>query len=371
MKKFLSLILVVVITLTISACGNGGKASNGNASNSQEYVIEHTGKKISGEITGASAFSEGLAFVCVNDDKEKTYCINKEGYIVFELNFRVVDGMGKIDSKFINGLAKVGEGICDTKGKVTMPADVGVTTFCDIALEGGYIVAEKVTSDFESSKKELGVMNTKLEWIVNPKESIYNATGGISMIPDNTQCFYYNDYFYFEDTQKYLNLTTGEIKEQLDSFPSKQWVNSDKNFYDYENKEMLNLESNLTINMPAGSRFVDGKAPVRFINNETNKYYFTMIDENGKFLFDPVETIAFQNFVFDGDKILILDQSINPKTIVCYSAEGKQLGSIDTESIVKNHSFSCYISEDVILLKAARNFKYTYYYYNCDFTQLF
>lgn len=214
-------------------------------------------------------------------------------------------------------------------------------------------------------------MNTKFEWIVNPKESIYNATGGISMIPDNTQSFYYNDFFYFEDTQKYLNLTTGDIKDQLDSFPSKQWVNSDKNFYDYDNNEMLNLESNLTINMPAGSRFVDGKAPVRFINNETNKYYFTMIDEDGKFLFDPVETIAFQNFVFDGDKILILDQSINPKTIVCYSAEGKQLGMIETESIVKNHSFSCCISEDVILLKAARNFKYTHYYYNCDFTQLF
>ena len=371
MKKIVSLILVLGICLSFSACGSKENATNSSDVNSQVTEIEHTGKKIDGEITGASIFSEGLAFVCLNGDKEKTYCINNDGYIVFELDFRVVDSTGEIDSKFINGLAKVGEGICDTKGNITMPTDVGATAFCDIALDGGYIIVEKITSDFESSTKELGVMNTKFEWIIKPSEELYNITGGISMIPDNTQCFYYDGYFYFEDSQKYLNLKTGEIKDTVDSFPSKQWVNTDKCFYDYNNNEMLNLENNATINMPAGSGFVNGKSPIRFINKETNKYYFTLIDEKGEFLFEPATTIAFQNFVFDGESVLVLDQSINPKTIASYSIDGQLLGQIETETIVKNHSFSCYVNEGVILLKAGRNFNYTHYYYNMDFTPLF
>ena len=371
LKKLLSIMFGVVILLTITACANNEGISNIDGVNSQESAIEHTGEKINGEITGASNFSEGLAFVCVNGNKEKTYCINTEGYVVFELDFRAVNAMGKIESRFVNGLAKVGEGLCDTKGRITMPADVGATAFCDIALDGGYIIAERVTSDFESSKKELGVLNTSFEWVINPSEEIYNATGGISMIPNSTQCFYYDDYFYFEDTNKYLNLKTGEIENKIDVFPSERWVNSDKNFYDYYNTEMLSLESNKTINMPSGSDFKNGKAPVRFINQETNKYYFTVINEKGEFLFEPIETIAFQNFVFDGENILALDQSINPKKIVSYNINGQLLGQIETETIAKNNSFSCYVNDGVVLLNAGRNSNYTCYYYNTDFTPLF
>lgn len=381
MKKILALILVVAALLAMTACGGESNVANPDnntdvttttgGSGVQDVVIEHTGKKIEGKITGASVYSEGLAFVSVDNNKDKTYCINEEGYIVFELDFRTVDAMGKIYSRFVNGLALVGDAICDTKGNLTMPEDVGATTFCDIALEGGYIVAEKITSDYSSSKKELGVMNTKFEWVVNPSEDLYNITGGVSMIATSNNCFYYNDYFYFEGTKVYLNLKTGETTEQIDNFPSSQWMGSYKGFYDLNNNEMLNLESYETLNMAIGSSFIGGKAPVRFINTETNKYYFTVINEAGEFLFEPIETIKFEKFVYDGETILVLSNAVSAKTIVSYNLQGEKLGQIDTDTVATNHNFTCRLNDGIVVLNGGSNFKYVNYYYNTDFTSLF
>ena len=88
-------------------------------------------------------------------------------------------------------------------------------------------------------------------------------------------------------------------------------------------------------------------------------------------LFEPIETISFQNFVFDGTHLLLLDQAINPKKIQCYSVDGKLLGEINTESISMNTSFSCHISNDVIFLVGGKNFNYECYFFNADFTELF
>ena len=379
MKKIVALLLVITLIASSSlGCGRKGETDTQVHENSdnvvpdaEEQTVEHTGIKISGDITGASAFSEGLALVALNGDKEKTYCINKEGYIVFEIDVRSVDATGEITGKFENGLALVGDVFCDAKGKVTTPEDVGATAFSDLALKNGYILAERVISDYSSAKKELGVMDTNFQWIVEPTEVLYNATNGISMIPATTESFCFGDYAYFDSTQKYVNLKTGKVTDSLGEFPSDQWLNSQNAFYDLDNNVMLDLSEHQTIDMPAGSRFINGKAPVRFINRETNKYYFTLVDENGQFAFEPIETTFFQNFVYDGNNILLLDQAIGPKKIRSYDLKGTMLGELNTESVAKNALVTCDVRENVIVLIAGRNFKYTCFYYNSDFTKLF
>lgn len=400
MKKVLVLVLSVTLLLTMVACGNGASEQNRkNATKeqtdgeqdiaekekigeqdqkSESEEIEHTGKKIDGEITRASVFSEGLAFVNVNGNKEKAYCINKEGYIVFELDFELDGLFGELYSKFVNGFAKVGEGICDKKGKVTMPSDVGATKFSDCALEGGYILAEKITSDYSSSKMELGVLNTDFEWIVQPSEEIYNATGGLGL-PRFNHCYYYNDYFFFEkdyryDTYEvsgvYLNLKTGELQDQIDVVPSSTWQagGDTPNFFDYGGNVVLNLETYNTIEHVEGTKFINGKAPIRFFNSA---YYFTMINEKGEFLFEPVETIQNHLVAYDGETVLIADDILNAKKFACYDTSGNLLGQIDSETIATDKGITCDISDGVIVLRVGGNTRYDCYFFTTDFAPLF
>lgn len=65
---------------------------------------------------------------------------------------------------FQNGLMLFNGNIYDKSGKVTTPESLGVTSF--IKWDGTYLLAEKITSDYASTKKELGVLNKTLEWVL-------------------------------------------------------------------------------------------------------------------------------------------------------------------------------------------------------------
>ena len=380
LRKLTSLTLLLVLLLSIVACANNSNPqtqqdSTSSSTGETNQTPQHTEKKISGNITAASVFSEGLAFVTMQENEEITYCINQEGYIVFELD--VAAGvLGEIRGTFVNGLALIDGGLCDKTGKITYPEDVGATAFSDLALDGNYIIAERITSDYNSSKKELGVMNTSFEWVLEPTEELYIATGGISDIPLNTSCFYNNGWFYFDETKKYLNLSTGEISEAVNqALPSKQWRGYDNSFYDYDGNVMLDLSRYNTLQLASYCNFVNGfingKAPVRFINTETNKYYFSLIDEQGELLFEPVETIKFDAFDYDGEHILVIDYMLNPKEIQCFDTQGNLLGQINLDTISKNKAWECTVSDGIICLSAGYNFNYTCYYLKTDMSPLF
>jgi len=405
MKRIITFILALMLLLSITACADRQSASDDkqSASNDKQSVsddnqntsdgkqdvsadndagtsendeIKHTGKKVSGEITGASVFSEGLAFVCLDGNKEKTYCINKEGYIVFELDKKLVVN-GEINAKFINGHALVDGGICDTKGKIIYPEDVGATEFYDIALEGGYIVAEKTTADYSSSRFELGVLNFDFEWVIQPSEEIYNIVKEdlrfITVL--NTKSYYYKDFVYFEMCQKYLNLKTGEVSEIAEiELPSHMWQRyTDNTYRDYEENILLDLSEHKNVSLAYGSTFVNGKAPILFHNQEAKKYYFTVIDECGTFLFEPVEIINAANvgkFVFDGKNILITNSATSIDRIWSYNIDGEYLGCQEPKTL-GYMSYSCVIFDSVILVKGGYNYSHKCYYFNTDLTPLF
>lgn len=367
MKKFFCIALIVVLCICCSACG-GGEFTNDTSNRLDTSGVKHTGKKIDGEIIAASDFSEGLAFVELSKDKGKTYCINKDGNIVFDLDIDLSIN-GDIYATFINGLAYVNEGFCDTSGKVIKPADVGATNFKYVTLSAGYIIAEVITSDYSDTNKKLGVLNTKFEWTVEPSENLYNEFAdeyGYIQIDNaiNTPDYTDGDLYHNDALKKTLNLKTGEIikdEEKTGTPNSSVWVlgYGDRRYTGYflpdesthlsEDKLILDLTKNGVVY--SATSFVNGKAAIVYHNADANKYYVTMIDETGKHLFEPVETKC-RSVQTDGKYILVTDASVGTADYAeVFNEKGEKTGEKDVSEDT-SMSYNFYLSDGVVLVRA-------------------
>lgn len=396
MKRALALVGVLAIVLGLSACGSSGagqersgSADTTTLSDRQEpatdgTAVSDTGVKLEGTITAASDFSEGLAFVSVDGNKNVTYCINKQGNIVFTLNEKLAIN-GTIDATFVNGLAysDVLGAFCDVTGKLTKPADVGATAFYTCALSEGYILAESVLSDYSSTQKRLGVMNTSFEWVVEPTTELYDqfttTYGSLAFSGTSNACI--NGFVYAKSVGRYLELKTGAVTDSVDgAWPSSQWQSlyTDKKLYSPTEQVMLDLSGYENLSSYNSIQFVDGKAAVLFYNAEAKTGFFTLINEAGELLFDPVQTaIPADNVLnggyrvsYDGQYVLFTNCSGSNAQAECYDANGTRLGTLSAESM-KYASYSFSLSDGIICLEGAYNFQYTFQYYSPDFTPLF
>ncbi len=376
MKKFAALLLAVLLAFSLFSCTTNSSTAP-----------RHTGKKLAGQITGASSFSDGLAFVSIDENEEKTYCINKKGYIVFELD-KDLTVMGDIYNRFINGYALVENGICNTKGKIVYPQDVGATTFYGIALEGGYILTEKVTSDYQNTRKELGVMNTDFKWVLEPSEDLYNEVGDSLFETSalNTESFYSDGFIYFAEVKKFLDVKTGELLDPISvEQPSNTWQIYRKSMYDIQyvdlNEEVM-VDLSEHDNITNVTQFVNDKAAVLFYNKSARKHYFTVIDTSGTFLFEPVETQPFESIdsygiaslEFNGECIVISNDlglgSCNH--IQSYNSKGEFMGELKTSTLpYSNYMYSWEFKDNVISVRGGYGSSHCFYYYNPDFTPLF
>lgn len=365
MRKILAMILTLAIIL-VSFCGCGSRTQTIETPNGEKIVIESTGKKIDGEFSAASVFSEGLAFVERAAEKGKTYCIDKSGNIIFDLDIDLSVN-GDISASFTNGLAYVKEGFCDTSGKVTKPADVGATTFHYVAtLKSGYLLAEVVTADYANTVKKLGVLNTKFEWTVEPSEKLYNEfanENGYSKIDSalNTSDYMIGDWYCNAALDKALNVKTGEVtteKEKLGQPTSCEWALSYNGEsyvgYAFPGKSTDGLDKKLTVdlsergNICAATSFVNGKAAIVYHNTAAKTYYVTMIDEEGNHLFEPVETKG-SSVQTDGEYILVEKDDYAE----IFNDKGEKIGEIDV-SADTSKSYSLQLSDGVILVIGGR-----------------
>lgn len=374
MKKFFVILLSFAMLFSFSGCGEGKTKNVGG--NSEEFVIEHTGKKISGQITSASVFSNGLAFVCLDGNKEKAYCIDKQGNIVFELENKIQSVVGEIYEKFQNGYALIDGGICNTKGEITYPEDVGATEFFGIALKGGYIVATKITADYSTSKQEIGVMNTDFEWIVQPSKTIYNAISEDLCTTSalNTQSFFANGIVYFDGCKKYLNVKTGEVSDSVDmKFPSETWQCYSDNTFRNANEEIMVDLSNFDNIVNTGNlgnySYKNGKYPVFFCNQQAGKSFWALVDEKGELLFDPVERDNFTELTwnwieFDGENTVFYNSG--RKKLSSFNGKGELLGELDVDSRPRG-----FVADGTILLINGSMNSAECHYYNPDFSPLF
>lgn len=189
MKKLLALILAALMLFSTAACNttpnsisNSGKNSenagnNGNTTNNNPNNTNNSQNSSNinvEDIVFSSIYSDGVAIVNLRDEEGKAYVIDKQGNIIFDFQIAEYNTDSTVNYlRFENGLLVYNGKCYDTKGNVTAPESVGATAF--VALERGkYIIAEKITSTYDSAKKELGVLDTSFKWILPLKEGYYD-----------------------------------------------------------------------------------------------------------------------------------------------------------------------------------------------------
>lgn len=168
----------------------GGDQNGGGAVAEADVNVE--------DIVFSSAYSEGVAVINLRAEENTAYVIDKNGKIIF--NFPLEDGYSSYtirNMKFQNGLLIYGGKLYAKDGTVILPESVGATAF--VEYDGTHVIAEKITSDYASSKKELGVLNAELSWVVSPTEGCYELYHSNT---SSAQDFFWNEIVNSSDNTK-------------------------------------------------------------------------------------------------------------------------------------------------------------------------
>ncbi len=350
MRKIVSVILGMCLLLTLLTGCSEKLFSENKQESEMPSITEQKLEKYVGEIKDGTPFSEGLAII---SDGQKTYCINKNGGIVFQLDYIYnPNSNGYYEKGYQNGLVKIGDNLYDKTGKETKPTDVGVTKFYDYALSGGYIVAEKQETTYNSNKNFLGIMNTKFEWIIPLNEELYQAA--ISLTRPTMYAYAVNGYIIDENSGYIFDVSASKMYSFEDA-------PMDVGVYGWG----LN-DSRWGEGSPEG-KWIDGKHLVKFYNDSVAKYFFTLIDDTGKFLFEPVE-LTLQNegwgFYWEYDGKHIVASAIatsNEKNIFVYDILS------NSAKVSKNTIKNEIIYNDGVIV----NYGSTVKYYDADLNPLF
>lgn len=353
-EKFSVIFICLITVLTISGCVSKDRDYADNdtstkqdfseyeATKSEENAIITDGKRINNaDIEYASPYSEGLMFIKTSTDDSRVYCVDKNGYVAFELTNNIINVNNLDESKFMGGYAFVRainesgdfcNAVCDRQGNITLPSDIGATAFFgpDEILKSGYILATKV----DATTSKLGVLNTSFELVVPFSESLYNEFSD-SISDSYKQNFVIGEYFYSVRLAKSLNLKTGEINsvKLKDITPSYKWgtPKSCDGYYRIENNMVVAEDGryiDLADNVIRTSYFANGTAPILYENQD--KYFVTLINEKGAHLFEPVPiTYAPNSFKFatDGNYLVYTEKSL----LVCRDLNGEKTGEFDLQ----------------------------------------
>lgn len=389
MKKILSLLLVSSMLLSLCACEKktaktGDPTKESSQANTAPIVpTEAEYEKLTEEVFRSSSFSEGLALVVAGGKNGRGCAINKNGEIVFDLPFAIENSFVVWNVQFINGFAFINNGILDSKGNITYPEDVGASQFYTVALEDGYIIAEVIEADFESTKKMLGVLNTEWEWVVEPTEERYAALcdkyGGLALsAATNSGDYYHQGFVYVERINKFLNVKTGDVVKYENvgfEHPAFTWViYSDGTYRDYEGNVRLDLSNYKNIKAYAWQKFNNGTALIAFNNQEAKTSYFTVVDEKGNFLFDPVdfEEMDITSIQTDGNTILVTySKSASELILKSYDMQGNLISEFNTNSIGVYCSYNATFNDDVVVIDGGYNYSNYVWYYTTSFEPLF
>ena len=290
------------------------KNENGenNPDNTENGGIQQSNKvNLDIGFTSVNNYSNGLLFATARQTYN-LYCIDKQGNINYILE-------GKNDKYYKDSYHYNGEYVflleysydsnrayrkpvlCDDTGKLVFPSDIGANYFYAITTDyrdynnnfdymftQGYIFAIKQTSNFSGTKNELAILNAKLEKIIDFSEAayslFYNEFGG---------CYgsYYRD-GYFQVDSKYYDLNTlTEYTE--DEVLNRIVVENESDFWKWKNNKAYDLKGDIKVDLSQYDTiahitdFQNGMAGVLF---KTDVLYFSIVDEKGTLLFEPVKT---------------------------------------------------------------------------------
>ncbi len=329
MKKLLALILTALMLISLVGCdnssnvgddndvtnegqGNTNNGSNDNTNNQQQNPSTDQKNKIDvSKITSSTMFSEGKAWVrygkMTSEEYNTLYCINNRGEILFTITNTFLNS----PSPFYNGLSIVplminDEAVyclCDEKGNITKPSDVGATEFLlntsgvgeiyEKTFEDGYIFAKKTEATFSGSSVTAAILNSSLEIIAGYTEEIF------TLYEEYAGHSYYNGYLYNVAEYKVFDVKTGKEIDDVSAFissfepiyASDMWEYDWQSFVYYDilastHTVMLDL-SEYSETISRMYLFENGRAPLVF--ESAGKAFFTVIKEDGSFCFEPVE----------------------------------------------------------------------------------
>lgn len=394
-KKFLALFLSMIIMLGVfSGCGKTETENNSDVGNSSEkedadlklHSIGNISSKLkTTKIVSSGDFSEGLCLVELQNEEDVTYCIDKDGDIKFKINKnlyerRFLNGLVIYEYTVVNANKTTIRGFVNQKGEIIYAEDVGVTNFYPVALNEGYIIADIVTSTFNSAKTEVGIMDTNFKWIVEPSEELYNKLcneyGSFAIDYAENDIPAANGYYYVDELKVFLDLETGKVHyDAPDDFPLELLqLTSGNSYVDHNGNVLIDLSRYSENSSLILGSFNNGYAPIVFYNQASNKSFFTLIDNKGEFNFEPVEIcegrVVITDFEFDGKYMLITDGRFSQFGAKCFNDKGGLVGEWNKAGDTADYRYS--LCDGVIIRAKSLGYgDYEYTYYNPDFTPLF
>lgn len=389
MKKLLALILAALMLVSAVGCdntsnsdgnndvtndeqGNLDNNNNDNTNNEQQNPSTDLKNIIDvSKITSSTMFSEGKAWVrcgeITSDEYTTLYCINKRGEILFTVTNTFLNS----PSPFYNGLSVVpmmidGESvycICDEKGHITKPSDVGATEFLIMSdyevgnshnlFEDGYIFAKKTEATFSGSSVTAAILNSSLEIVAGYTEEI------LALYEDYINSYYYNGYLY--NGQKVLDIKAAKEIDDVSAFLSSFKPNHASDMWEYDwhsfvYYDILASTHTVTLDLSKYSEtisqmylFENGKAPLVF--ESAGKAFFTVINEDGSFCFEPVELSGHSGCAvksYNG-KYLIISTTGNKYLLETFDVNGK---IAEAEIKIEGLSPSVKFCDDVVHIRS-------------------
>ncbi|MBE6681426.1 MAG: hypothetical protein E7600_03970 [Ruminococcaceae bacterium] len=312
----------------VLANGDNIDSSNENKPEIEEAV---TKEKFSGELEFATPFSDGVALANTTENPT-TIGINKNGEILFKLDQKYDFSRRYLyNDRFEGGMFILPGGcLCDTNGNVTSPKELGYENFYDVAFEDGYILAKKVEATYDSTKISYSIMNSDFEVLYTTDWGLDDHIQQYSIYYDKLLCLKSdstrNDDYVFWD------LNTSEITNiPPSSMPSETWLKGGSAYEDLFDNKYLDYDD-IGDNVYSVEYFINNIAPIIYFNREANKSYFNYINEDGSFVFDPIE-IGAEYYAYY--KIYAYDSNY---AVIGKSGMGSRLNTSDPTLRVYNSS---------------------------------
>lgn len=377
----------------------GNTPDNGEDSTPDSNQDETDGQRITQNqiYECVKSYSDGLAFIRLDQASSPLYCIDKTGKIVFTL-----EGYG-VTCGFHNGYALLQDTannrhvLCDKQGNITTFDEFGGGSFMDKdyyteMFADGYILLKKTETSFTGSTDYIAVLtykNGKWEKTTDFSDQLgsdYDKVGG----KNGTQ--YYNGYLYMSTLDRYFDLKAGVICEGMKDLyadmvlknKSDFWEKNSDTYDDYiydsrkawltddwfpENEPIIDLKQySETLSLVTG--YKDGTCIVTFCSGSKN--YLTFMDEEGNFLFEPVEATTYfgsypsPRFYQENGTVTVVS-GYNQTIIETFNTSGK------IAEMAISGSYSIYVSDGVIVISTyVEELKDTYFtFYTLDMQPLF
>lgn len=399
---FLSLVLTVCCFVACGDNNSGNKATIPNTDNqnndavlnnseNQDSNTQNTSPWVldafkNGEYISAYPFFEDLAYIRIDD---RSYFIDREGNLEIALSTNPMFNADTAEdeqaqARFYNDLFFMTDHLINTKGESITAEDLGGTalhtTNIDYELlEGGYIVVDKVALNFAQTTYESAIYNTELEQIQPYSSTLYtlfhpDITTGYKLQYYNG-CVYYNNY----EVWKTYAIATNTFAE-YDVLPS----DFDRLCYNAGVGEITGLYKgdDLILDLSEQKTLQNvecvGDQGLATFRNEEGQGYFTIIDTNGNFKFEPILFSSMQNYgdscQFNGNVILVKtflgqqEDGTQAYQFKTFDITGTELGCL-SETTTGANQLRIHFGEDTIVIR--NNSKGSVCYYNTSLTPLF